>query len=230
MADAITTATRTVLLPELRPLEFQPRTDRVVGRIVDGILQFLSVHVSSRGSRQFCVNYASLCLCRPRDFLSLSPGGILGPSGKPRPRFQPFRRQPQQSWFPGATDTEAADSMRQILVLVRREAVPFFEQTRTVSGLLEYLEHQDWASRHHLEFELGCCLARMGQHAEAQAHLEQALREYEADGRDWCVPEADRVRRLLAALDQNQAFRQLSEWEAESVRSLDVSQLLDPAA
>jgi len=230
MADPLTKATKAVLLPELSRLGFRAQTNRVLGRIEHGILQFLIVHVSSRGSRHFSVQYASLSLFRPRDVLSLSPGGILGPSGKPRARYHLFRRQPQPSWFQGATEAEATESMRRILILVKGEALPFFQQTRTASDLLEHLRHETWASRHHLEFEIGCCLARLDQHPEAHAHLEQALFQYEADGRDWCAREAGRVRELLAAIERNEADHKLGEWEAESIQSLGVAQLLKPAA
>ena len=75
--DAISLATSSILLPALEGSGFSRLSNRIAARIGDDILQFVSVHVSRRGTRWFRVEYASICLFRPRDLLSLQPGGTL---------------------------------------------------------------------------------------------------------------------------------------------------------
>ena len=116
--------------------------------------------------------------------------------------------------------------MREVVAQLQREALPFFQSTATVGGLLNYLSTANWGSQHHLDFERGCCLAKLGRTAEAINHLRSARDEYAADPRDWCTLERQRVEELLEALAEGTASGKLRTWTADSKRSLNLDRLL----
>jgi hypothetical protein len=79
--DPLPVATTSLLLPALRPLGFTKKSAWVIGRIRNEILQLLDLQLSSFGSGDFCVNYASVSLFFPRAVLVVQPGGRLRNAG-----------------------------------------------------------------------------------------------------------------------------------------------------
>ena len=63
------------------------------------------------------------------------------------------------------------------------------------------------------EFQRGVAAALGGDIPNARRHLADAIRLYEADGRDWCASYADRAARLDDALATGTAMQLLSSWE-----------------
>jgi hypothetical protein len=61
-SDPLTAATTSILIPELRFFGFRRKTNRLIARIQDDILQFFDLQLEAYGSKGFCVNYASLSL------------------------------------------------------------------------------------------------------------------------------------------------------------------------
>lgn len=225
--DPISHATSSILMPSLAVQGFKRLTNRIAARVVDDILQFVSVHVSRRGTRWFRLDYASICLFRPRDTLPLQPGGTIVRATEPRTFLQRlFRHGPQQHGFDGTGPSSANASMSDAVCLVNAQAIPFFAQTRTTLLLHERLRKERWASQHHLLFELGCCLARLQRFAEAEEVLKRAVYLYGKDGRDWCHREIQRVNSLRTAIQQGHSDERLIGWARESVSGLELGVLL----
>jgi hypothetical protein len=225
--DPISDATSSILIPSLEVQGFKLFTNRITARIVDDILQFLSVQVSRRGTRWFRLHYASICLFRPRDVLPLQPGGTIVRASEPKTFLQRlFRSRPQRVGFDGTGPESANASMSEAMCLADTQAMPFFAQTRTTLLLYDRLLKEQWGSEHHLLFEMGCCLARLQRFIEAEKILRRAVYLYEKDGRDWCNIEIGRVNSLRRAIQQGRSDECLIGWTRESVSNLALDALV----
>lgn len=206
-------ATTSVLLPALGPLGFKKRSPRVIGRIRNGIFQFLDLQMSSFGEKNFCVNYASVSLSFPRAFLVLEPGGRLRNAGG------------TEAWWPASSHDMADNSMQEVVQAFQDQAIPFFTSTETVGGLLDVLLTQDRMPQHHVKFELGCCLAKLGRMEDAEGYLARAISLYRADGRTWCQEYITKCEELIGAIRRGVASDLLQEWTRQSMRVLRLEKL-----
>jgi len=214
-------------MPSLTPFGFSRFTSRIFAKVVEDVLQVVIVDLSRRGTRWFGIEYASLCLFRPRDTLPLQPGGLLFRNTPPKTIWQHiFRIKGRQTRFPGACIEEANASMTALVEIFPTQALPFFSKTDSVNGLCRQLEMERWGSKHHLNFEIGCCLARLNRLSEAERRLKQAAKLYEQDGRNWCEIEARRISLLLAAIEAGNTDKILDQWIQHSVTELGLSNLL----
>jgi len=211
--DPLTAATTTIPLPSLRSLEFRPKTNRVIARLSVGILQFFDLQLSAYGGKDFCVNYASLSLFRPRDYLILQPGDRLRGNNR------------AEAWMPAASGEAADASMREVTRMAHDQALPFFESTKTVEGLLACLENENWGSTHHLNLEKACCSAKLGRLSQAQGYALRAIELYREDGRAWCSEGIQHCERLLSAILTGEADGLLRAWETHSIEKLRLQKL-----
>jgi len=108
-------------------------------------------------------------------------------------------------------------SMAEVVDAFHEEGGPFFESTKSVSGLLAHLLPIR-LDDHHDEFERGAGFARLGSVDEAVHRLRHAVDLYLEDGRDWCAEYADRARALMMACESGTHDSVLAEWD-ESTRS-----------
>lgn len=214
--DPLTAATTSVVLPALKPLGFVRVKTRIIGRLRNDILQFLSFQLSGYGGKDFCVNYASLSLFRPREFFSLD--GRL---------TKHLKHGGIRQWWSAKTHEAADNSMADIVSTLQEELLPWFNGTDTVSGLLEYLNKQNWSARHHLEFERACCLARLDIIDDARKAAERALHLYQEDWRDWCKPYAAWCKKLIGSIDSDRYQDTLMEWRQLSIDKLKLQWLVE---
>jgi hypothetical protein len=213
-ADPLTAATTALLLPFLRPHGFKRKSNRLIVRITDGVAQFVHIHLSCWGGKDFRVHYVALPLFCPRDYLILQPGDTLN------------RENGAEAWFPAQTHELAGASMETVVRMLHEQALPFFDATRTVQGLLGCLRRERWGSDHHLNMEKGCCLARLHQLDEAQERLHRAIDLYREDGRDWCEGFIQQCECLLVSIRAGRADEQLREWTRHSVTALGFQSLV----
>src|SRR5262245_44204123 len=212
-SDPLTAATTSILIPELRLHGFRRKTNRLIARIQDDILQFFDLQLEAYGSKGFCVNYASLSLFCPRDYLILQPGARLK------------RENSAEAWLPAKTHDEADASMGKLVNMAQTQALPFFDATKSVAGLLECLRAECWASRHHLYLEMAFCEARVGQFEDAKSHALQAIDLYREDGRAWCPQYVELCQQLIGGIESNKLPETLQRWIDHSVGKLGLSKL-----
>jgi hypothetical protein len=221
--DPISAATTSLLLPGLEAEGFKRFTNRIIARIVDDTFQFVSVHLSRRGTRWFKLHYASICLFRPRDGLPLQPGDTIFRTVESSSALRRlFRIKERRFAFDGTGPESANASMSEAAPLVAAQAIPFFERTRTTLLLYEILRKERWGAEHHLQFQMGCCLARLQRLSEAEKALRRAVRLYEKDGYDWCRDEIKRVNSLLTAIKEGRSDEQLNAWTRTSISNLEL--------
>jgi hypothetical protein len=146
-SDPLTAATTIILIPELRSHGFRRKTNRIIARIQDDILQFFDLQMSAYGGKDFCVNYASISIFCPRAYLVLQPGARL--------KWE----NGAEAWLSAKTHNDADASMAKVAGMVKTQALPFFEATKSVDGLLECLKRENWGSQHHLYLEIAFCEA-----------------------------------------------------------------------
>jgi hypothetical protein len=212
-SDPLTAATTRILIPELRSHGFRRKTKRIIARVRDDILQFFDLQLSAYGGKNFCVNYASLSLFCPRDYLILQPGARLkGENGA-------------EAWLSAKTHDEADASMAKVVKMVQTQALPFFEATKSVDGLLECLKSEDWGSRHHLYLEMAFCEARMDRFDEAKSHALRAIELYRADGRDWCPEYIELSQRLIGGVESSKLTGILQCWIDHSLGKIGLSKI-----
>jgi hypothetical protein len=212
-SDPLTAATTSILIPELRSHGFRRKSNRIIARIQDDILQFFDLQMSAYGGKDFCVNYASISLFYPRDYLLLQPGARLK------------KDNGAEAWLLAKTHDDADASMAKVANMVQTQALPFFEATKSVDGLLECFNRENWGSRHHLYLEMAFCEARMGRFGEAQAHALRAIELYREDGRDWCAKYIDLCQRLIAGIERNKLTAMFQHWIQHSLGKLGLSKI-----
>src|SRR5262245_17310454 len=204
-SDPLTAATTSILIPELRLHRFRRKTNRIIARIQDDILQFFDLQLEAYGSKEFCVNYASLSLLWPRDYLILQPGARLN------------RENRAEAWLPAKTHNEADASMAKVVNMVQTQALPFFDATKSVGDLLECLKGESWGSRHHLYLEMAFCEARLGRCDDAKSHALQAIDLYREDSRAWCPEYIELCQRLIGGIESNKLAEMFQGWIDHSV-------------
>ncbi len=212
-SDPLTAATSSILIPELRLHGFRRKTNRLIARIQDDILQFFDLQLEAYGSKGFCVNYASLSLFCPRDYLILQPGARLKWENS------------VEAWLPAKTHEEADASMAKVVNMAQTQALPFFDATKSVAGLLECLKSENWASRHHLYLEMAFCEVRVGRFDDAKSHALQAIDSYREDGRAWCPEYIELCQRLIGAMESNKSAQMFQGWIDHSVGKLGLSKI-----
>jgi hypothetical protein len=210
-SDPLTAATTSILIPEFRPHGFRRKTNRIIARIQDDILQFFDLQLSTYGGKDFCVNYASMSLFCPRDYLILQSGARLKSATG------------AEAWLSATTHEDADASMAQVARLAQAQAWPFFEATKSIDGLLEWLKCENWGSRHHLYLEMAFCEARLGRVSEAKALALRAIELYREDGRDWCRQYIDLCGQLIAGIETNNLPEIFQRWLEHSDVKLGLS-------
>jgi hypothetical protein len=212
-SDPFTAAATSILIPELRLQGFRRKTNRLIARIQDDILQFFDLQLEAYGSKRFCVNYASLSLICPRDYLILQPGARLKGENA------------AEAWLPAKTDDEADASMAKVVNMAQTQALPFFDETKSVGGLLECLKRESWGSQHHLKLEIAFCEARLGRFDDAKSHALQAVDLYRDDGRAWCPEYIELCQRLIGGIENNKLAEMFQHWIDHSVSKLGLSKI-----
>jgi hypothetical protein len=124
------------------------------------------------------------------------------------------------------THAEADASMAKVAKMVETQALPFFETTKSVECLLEYLKGENWGSRHHLHLEIAFCKARLCRFDEAQADAIRAIELYREDASDWCPEYIELCRRLLSGIEENKLPELMRRWIDHSVSNLRLSKIL----
>jgi hypothetical protein len=213
-ADPLTATTTSVLLPFLRQHGFKRKSNRLIVRVAQGIAQFVHLHQSGWGGKDFRVHYVALSLFPPRDYLILQPGDTLNRHGG------------AEAWFPAQTHEQADASMETVVRMLQGQGFPFFDATKTVAGLLAFLQREPLGSDHHRCMEIGCCLARLHRLDEARERLHQAIALYREDGRDWCAGYIEQCQCLLASIDAGRTEEQLREWAQHSIQALSFEGLV----
>ncbi|HEY2709125.1 MAG TPA: DUF4304 domain-containing protein [Caulobacteraceae bacterium] len=206
MGDELAKALTRVVYPTLKPQGFRRLRTRDMIRVENGIVQRLYFQVDHWGSRRFCVT-ACANLIAGNDHAFLNPGFRLGRDTERR-----------DMWLPSLTPEEAERSASTVLGLIRTEALPYFEKSRTIQGFSALLAKEEWASTHHLSFQRGVAAALEGKPRDAQQHLADAIQAYEADGRSWCAECIDRATQLQQALALGAAASLLRTWERANSR------------
>ncbi len=202
-----------VLQPALAAAGCARFGSRNVGRVRDGILQFVNVQAAAFGPRRFCVNYASLPLFRPHTVAALSLGDRLRDA------------HGDDAWWPAQDARTALASMRAVAAAVQWQALPWFERTQTTAGLLERLPPVGPSSDPHDVFDRACCLARLGRLREAAHVAARARRLYLRDGRlSWREP-AESCAMLFAAALAERVLPLLQQWQRQSARHLHLGRL-----
>jgi hypothetical protein len=217
-ADPLVAATTSILLPALRPLGFRRKSDRVIARVHADILQFFDLQLSSYGGKRFCVNYASLPLSPPRDCLVLAYGDRLrGEAGG-------------EVWFDSSTHDRADEAMGRVAALAQAQAVPFFEATASIEGLLARISRFALAEQHHGILDRACCMARLERFDEAHALALQAVVRYRKDGRPFCAAYVELCDQLIAGLAEETAGELLRRWVERSVGALRLEKLFQDSS
>jgi hypothetical protein len=214
--DPLTAATTSILMPALQAHGFIRVTNRLIARDRNLILQSISLQLSQWGNRMFCVNYAVNSLFRPREFLTLSPGGRLK-----------RRRFGGEVWWDSDTHEKADEAMQEVTSLILSKTLPWFDKCDTVKGLYKILSRERWGSRHHLEFEKACCLARLGRLDEAKDRLDTAIKLFIDDGRDWTPQYVNECQDLIDAIERGNHDQLLSDWVEWSIGQLRLGKLYE---
>jgi hypothetical protein len=206
--DPLAAATSSLLLPVLKKEGFKRRSRRRFDRIGETTYQVVDLQRSAFGSDDFCVNYASMSLIPAEDHLVLTNGSrLLSTDGA-------------EIWWPASSQDQVRDSIAQVAELIRAQALPFFEATKTADGMVGLLCERPSDLDHHQMFELGASEAWIGETERAVKHLESAVKLYEADGRDWCQQPRNQASQLILEISTGHHLALLESWRAQTLAAL----------
>jgi hypothetical protein len=215
--DPYTAAFNDFLKPILKKAGFGARSAREFGRVRGPIYQFIFLQLSQWGSRDFCVNYSAIPLFIPRERLSWVIGGRF-PRGKT-----------SDGWWPSKALDEAEDSMKDVAATFRSFAIPWFDRTASVRGLVDELMRFESSPNAHIHFEIGCCLAWISDQ-QSVATLLNAQNLYESSyeemrSRDWCLKGASDCALLLNGIAEGSSQAVLTDWITKTVEALKIGRL-----
>jgi len=227
MIDPFSKALSAILLPPLSKQGFAQLNPRILARVADDILQFISVHAPSGDTRWFRIEYAAISLFLPRDIIPLQPGGTLKRIEPPASLWERLIGRPKEHYvFSGGTPDAIEASMSEAVALLQSQALPFFRRTATVKGLCKILQEQSWAQEHQRHFEIGCCLARLGKLTDAEAALKHAEALQAKDHPDARQERGSKIRALLAAIANRETEELLDQWIMQSAATLGLERIL----
>jgi hypothetical protein len=225
--DPISIATSEILRPLLASQGFLRLTNRFTARVVDSIVQFVSVRVSARGTHSFKLEYASISLFPPRDTLPLQPGGTVYIEQESNFFWDRlFHRKFHRTAFPGLTEDEARASMSRLCSQLEAQAFHFFAQTESIEKLCSFLKKERWGSEHHRHFEIGCCLATLRDFEEAKKELILAKKLYVKSGCDRCDEKVQQAQALLDAIENKNSNTLIDGWITKSITTLNLEPLV----
>ncbi len=217
--DALTAATTSVWAPILREHGFKKYAKRSFGRVTnDCVFQYIDLQLSAFGGKDFAVNYASILITRLHD-------GVASTT---------FRRLPRgkshDGWWSAKTLERADESMQDVCDKTRIIALPWLDSTSSAMGLAQELVNLAEHGNPHMRFELGCCYATVGDLAEANAPLQEAIRLFqksydEMPERTWALRERSLAEYLVAALADGTHASLLSSWRDQSVLNLKLDKV-----
>src|SRR5882724_9563578 len=117
--EPVAAATTLILSPILTPLGFQKRTQRRFVRLIDDIVQSVSLGKSSWGNPVYRVGYSCFALYPPAD------AWVLGPS------FRNIDGHLIYRWRDSDTQDNADKTMTEVVKEFNHVLHPWFEKTKT---------------------------------------------------------------------------------------------------
>lgn len=205
--DALTAAMTVFLAPTLREHGFKNTFTRAFARVMnDCVYQYISLQLSSYGSKTFAVNYNSILLT----------GG-----GNSIMRRLPCGNS-HDGWWNAKTLKQADESMKDVCEKIKNFALPWFDSTSSVLSLAQELEKHVQHPNPYTFFDLGCCYATAGQLTDAIAPLQEAIRLFqysydEMPDRTWALEQRKLAENLVAAIEAGTHATLLSDWRNQAV-------------
>jgi hypothetical protein len=205
-----------ILQPYLQPLGFKRYGNKRYGRIRGHICQQLFLHVETRLSREFRIEYAAKVICQPHEFDSLDPGGQL-----------PSHRAGSESSLKRSIELTASS----ISALTS-----WYEQSITPTRFLQvynaFLTERPVLKKNgHSAFTFACGYAALGDCERSIDWAEQAEADFEtiyAENPmcDWAVVGADQSRTLKNAVKNGTSAELLETWREFTITQLKLQSLL----
>jgi len=214
--DHLAKAVRAVFRPTAVAHEYSPKT---YFRICGQIAQFLSFEKSAYGSGNFHVSYFIILLVPPREFIGSVFAGRLPHKGKPLGT---------DAWWKSSSPELALKSVEEICERFETVGMPLFNQSSSLSGLIDALKPQAESSPNtHFKKEVGCALVCDGRLEEGISYLRRAEKEYR-DGfqkmptAKWMECDANHMKTLVEAISLGRHKALLEEWFQSSVKHLKI--------
>lgn len=198
--DELASALKSEWVPRLAPLGFKHTGRHRFVRETNGIAQTFYFKLSRYGTRMFRVIVSSIMVCG-NEYSVITPGFYLARAS-----------DGGQLSLPSASRDEAMASVGLAWIAAAEQALPWLEANRTLTGLLQTLQSQNWASQHHRYFQIGIVEALLGRKEESIANLHKAIEHYADDGRGWCSGFITKAKELEAALYNDGATSLLARW------------------
>jgi len=199
MKDELTSAVAKVWAPRLKEMSFKRAGRRDFVRLVDGIVQVVNFQVSAWGSRRFCVSVTAHTVCGNEDRVG-------------QPGFRLKGNKGADLWLPSEQSDQAESSVETAWKAAVEQAIPWFNTTSSLEGLIGVIRAEDWGSKHHQQFQIAIIEALLQRYEDAQVHAQSAIELYRADTRDWASAYCARAEELLTALRDGRPDELLTEW------------------
>jgi hypothetical protein len=217
--DHLAKAVKAVFRPTATAHSFQEYSTKTYSRICGRIAQFLSFGKSAWGSVNLNTSYLIMLLVPPREFIGSVFAGRLPHKGKPLGT---------DAWWKSKTPELALKSVEEICERFETVTVPLFNQSSSLSGLIDTLKPQAENSPNiHFKKEVGCALVCDGRLEEGSSYLRRAEKEYR-DGfhkmptAKWMENDANHMKALVEAILLGRHNTLLAEWFQSSVKHLKI--------
>jgi hypothetical protein len=215
--DALTAATNTYLKPFLIESGFHHISIRRFAKVRNEVLHFIGLQLSAYGSRDFCVNYASQSLLVPNDVIDIGFGDRL-------------RMQRSETWWPSKSHEEADVAMQDVVVLIKKQAITHFDETRSTKDYLKVITSRKNRRKSYYVMYRACCSARVGKKKLARKSAQESIKLCQSVNPDyWGSHIGHRIQvmqNLLAAIDKGNEQDLLDEWMDQTIRALDLGGII----
>lgn len=181
--------------------------DHVCRMTEDGVFQVISFTKSTYGGGNFKVSISIRPMyCPNEDYLTSQPGNYL--------HMMARNGKPGKYWN-YATDANANQSFKEITALLNKYALPFFEATKSSTGIIACYEKNifgrrkfgkriDWGTEGWENYDFGHIYLRAGNVKKALRQFTKCYREFKSDNLDWAQAVAKNCLRIKQLIKTGQ--------------------------
>ena len=219
---SVTKAFKEFIFPLMKEDGFLQLNAKKYARIVDSdVLQTIILHVDSRLRRSYSIEYCSLIMSEPHEFLSLEIGGK-------------FEKLSAGKSYGAVTEDMLEKTIHRAAIAYKEDALPKLQKQASLEGIKNsYLllrKNENYDNPNTL-FSIACSYAALNDEKNA---FDYAIETYELcksmeptePNTEWVSTKIDLSDRLINALKSENYNNLLREWRDFTISSLKLDKLL----
>ena len=207
---SIVKALNETLVLSLKADGFETLKKNYFGRVTEDFFQYVKISVRTNSRREFLIEYASIFLSMPLEFIPLEPGG-----------------QFEGSWFWAENERILENSIKKVNELYIREYRGWFQDASELKSFLRILKtygkKKQRVNSGHLDPIMGGCFLRMGEVKKAVLHIKRAKELFDGFHAQnprgtWAEVYSRHSDCLLKAINEGDGIEPLDSWRSKTLK------------